>query len=474
MKNLSSLQRSLLAVAAVALVAGATFVLSSSGRKAPVLETVPRDVVEKNDQIIRGFSEQGGRRSGGILVSPTDILVRDVSVGNVLPVRIINRTLDRQRLRFDFLPVVRTLPGGAPSIETNPEVRAAGENLVSLSSDGVTLRPGQAFDLQARIEREPAGGVLVGSIGVTIKDPNPRTSDPSRGGVEVQIRNNVRVNTMVYATWPGADDQTVSLRRVRGTQPEESSELDFVVQVQGGPGIASPVGQVEIFNSAGRRVTGEKIENGQRVIPGAMRDLLLRAPIQALPPGDYEARATVLSGGSRQTVEWPFRIAEDGRLPTPAAQVALRINPLQAEPGSNVEVLASIRNNGTKNFQPRGQAKMFELGKNQVLAQEPLKTDVLAPGDIGEARMDFRAPDEPGNYEILVDIEAEDGSRLDQRVISFVVLADPPPPPGPVDRLRDWMSANPFGAAGVGIIVFALLALLLVGIVAISGRARRR
>jgi hypothetical protein len=472
MKNLPRWQQITLIIASLALVAGISFVISSSGREQVTLDTVPEDIVRENQELAEDFGQQSGGRGGGILVSPTEILAEDASVGTTLPVRVENRGKAPADLRFDFVPVYRALSGGAPVVEDSPENLKQGQALVSLSQRQVTLGPGQSTEIRAEVLRRPDNGVLVGSIGTTIKDPNPRSSDPVKNDVQVTIRNDVRINTMAYILWPEVTDRSVSLERVRATEGP-NGELNFSVRVRGGQGIASPEGSVTILDASGQRVASADVEANQRIIPGSARDLILSNPVKGLGPGRYQADAVVIAGKTKQEVSWPFEITEDGGLPAPAAKVSLRVNPVLAKPGQEVELRAQIENSGSKNFQPTAEARLFELGQEEVLEQKMLEISPLAPGDSGEATASFVAPNRPGNYELIVEILAEDQTFLDQRVVSFAVPEEPAPEPGIVDRFRDWLSDNPFGAIGIGIAAFGILALIIIGLLAIIGRARK-
>jgi hypothetical protein len=75
---------------------------------------------------------------------------------------------------------------------------------------------------------------------------------------------------------------------------------------------------------------------------------------------------------------------------------------------------------------------------------------------------------------VVVELNADDGSLLDQRVVSFMVGGTQAPEAGALTQFRDWISANPLGAVAVAILGFGLLIAVILGAIALIGRARRR
>jgi hypothetical protein len=474
MENLSRWQKNAFVVAAIALVAGISFVIALNGRDKPVLDKVPEDVVEKAQLEAPDIpGKDGPSRGGGTLVSPSEIVISNVNSGLQLPaITVTNKSLEAKNIATDFIPVSRFLLEGVPVVELTKENIDLGKEYVSLNKSSFTLKPGQSTEVVARLLKKPENGVLSGSIGITVLDKKPSFSNPEKNDVKVAVENNLRVNAMLYASWPGAAGPGLTVEYLRGKQVEK--EIQFGLNVKGGKGLTVPSGNVEIENSLGRKVASRKIAPGQVVIPNNQRQLRTEKNISGLAPGVYEANARVLVGKQVQRVSWRFEIDRDGNLPTPATDLALEANPSWVKGGEPVEIFVQVKNTGTKNFQPSGFIRLYPLGKNRVIKEAPIKLAALEPGSITELTEKFTAPTKPGNYEALVQLETEDRSLLDQRVVSILVKKEPPAEPGAFIKFRDWLSDNPLAAVGTGMALVGLMLALFTGISVLIDRRKQK
>lgn len=455
--NFSRVQKLAFFVSGIALVAGISLLLALSGRGDPVLDTVPQDVVEKSRIQASEFPGDEPGRRGGILVSPSETIIEDISSPIELPpITVTNRSNKAAKIEVDFVPVDRFLLEGVPVVDLNQTSIYEGSRLVTLNQKSFSLDPGQKRDVVARINQIPTSGVLTGSIGVTVLDDKLDFSNSEKNDVRYAIQNNLRINSMLYATAKGAASPRVVLKQLRGFE-EDQGLIDFALRVKGEAGIVAPRGDMVVENSLGDVVARRKIDQSQTIVAGSERDIGIDRPVEDLPPGSYEAAATIYVGNSMQKVRWAFQIDRNGQLPTPAAEVVAEARPNFVERSGKFNLFVQVQNTGTKPFAPAGFLRLYQLGQEKVIEEVPIKMKPLAPGDITDIAEQFTAPSEPGNYEILVNLESEDRSFLDQRVVSLLVESDPDSGPGPVVKFRDWLSSNSFAALGLGMILFGII-----------------
>jgi hypothetical protein len=466
-------QKVLFTSAAIAIVAGVSFLLASAGRQDPVLDRPPQVIREIDPQ---EFTEQGpdAPSQGGLVVVPSELLVENAQPGVSLPaIKVTNRSAVRQAINIDFVPVTRASDRGVPVIGVGPNELAAGRQLVAVSPQRANLRPGESVDLRARIVGRPDGGrALVGAIGVSAgseQDLRP----PERRGIGVVIENVYRINAMVYASFEDSEDNRVELRYLRAEQ--DGNQIRFLAGVESvGQAIATPQGSVEIFDQSGQRVAGGSLAGDQRVIPGQRQELVLLNPVSGLPPGIYQAEARVVQDGAGQALRRPIEIAANGQLSDVKADLALTAERINSRPGQIYPLELQLLNSGNKGYQARGRVELFAPGQSKALLQRRVAFGTLQPDDIATETISFPAPKNKGSYAVVASVVDQQGELLVEKTISMGVADQADSEPSLSVRIRDWLSADILRAVALGAVTFGLIFALLGGIATAARHWRRR
>jgi len=404
---------------------------------------------------------EGGakNRVGGILVSPTYFNQRGRIGGEIAPVKITNNSAAPQKLRFFFVTLAGNDLLGVPRVKTSPDKIKEGAKLVALDKRRANLRPGQSVTVRMQLvgdnNQPEVYGALVTEYGRGDATP---ASEKIKGGVQLRVDNVYQISaTRIIKLRSGP--QSGKLVRVRGRELADNGGIVFDARVENtGKVSAAASGQVRLFNAQGQELRRLDLESGG-LLPGYQRDISSRTDqaLKDLPPGNYLARARTTVGGQRGSADWNFTIDQNGRLPTPNADIAAFATPYNPGKGQSFSVTSEVLSTGTADFAPKITWTLVPFGQEKVLQKEVVELNEIAPGDRVQETVQFPGLPEIGNYEVIGTLESADGVFLTNVVVSVIVQEEAPGRPGLYPRIRDWMSAHPLETMLVGAALLASL-----------------
>jgi hypothetical protein len=314
--------------------------------------------------------------------------------------------------------------------------------------------------LQSRILRRPREGFLAGAIGITSRDLKPERGDRKKSGVALEVRNDLRINSLLFLRWPDGKEGLARFLEIEAE--EDSTEIRLSALFRGERGLSEPQGFF-LIRSLGRRIPfGE----GQVIVEGSLRQL----PGESIeiPSGEYRVEAW---SGGRRLGSRVLRVGEDGALPDPRAKLSLRLDKQEVLPGEKVQVRASVENSSRVPFLLRGRLGLYPLGSSQAVVSKKIPSEALDRGERASEKWSFLAPEKEGVYEVVLSTRLP----LEQRVTSFLVRKKAIA--ASISRwqaLRDWISGNPLAGMALGSLAAALLLAAVFLVVFLFGRLRKR
>jgi hypothetical protein len=473
-KNLSTPLKALLSLAGGFILAGILAVILTTGGNENILPPedppAPAPAEPDPDQLL----PEGGSadRVTGIRISPFSQTIQGNKGGRIDPIVVQNGSAQEVKVIVNYIPAAGNTLDGSPVYGISKKTINQGKKEVRPNTNSFQLDPGAQRSVGATIVGEPKQGRqgIFGVMAFSIDDGTTSELDEAVGaGVNIRVKRLYRVAALVNIQFPGNINDSFEIRRIRATENEQG--IQFLARVRNtGNFITRVGGELTITGSEGVVARIPIAQQGS--LPENERDLTATEAVQGLSPGRYRADVTLDSGNSQADASWEFRIDENGNLPSPAAEFALRADPSIVEKNQPYNVTAQLRNDGTKSFSTRGNISLVEVGDTEVLEKRTITIGNIDPGESGDAQVDFPGIPSSGNYELIMQAEADDGTSLGQRVAS-VLVREAVDKPTLSEKIRDWMSANPLGTMIVGIGIVGLLLALGLGIYLLLQRRKK-
>lgn len=402
------------------------------------------------------------RRAGGLTVVPT--FFKDaVSVGSeIRPVEVTNGSPDPVKANFYFIPIVGNNPDGIPEFRLSSKTISQGKRVVSVNQKKATLQPGETTEVRMKVTGDPGVPEYYGALLVeTGRDDKSKASDPIKSGVVLQVNNIFQIAaTRVLEFRPGGR-VAGRVEQVRGFENEDAGGIGFTARVRNtGQLLAGPTGTISLFDSEGNLVKEIPIDGSQGILPGDYRETALagREVFKDLDPGSsYTAQADIEMGNRSSSARWQFTLDEEGRLPTPAMRSAAVPNPPRSAVNERFDINVEVLNTGTATYSPRLDMKISPYGEATILEKQTGEMSEIDPGERVREAFSFKGIPEIGNYEFVAEVRSDEGVYLGQIVASVLVGEEEFQGPGLIDRIRDWMSANPLQTMLVGAALVVLL-----------------
>jgi hypothetical protein len=389
------------------------------------------------------------------LVSPT-LLTGSTDIGaRLAPITVENRGNQAQRLQARFIPFTRTLLSGAPILD-NTQRSAA----IAVSPERFSLAPGEQQTIALRVRERPAAGFISGAVSILAPDRNPADSGPKKSGVNVRLANNLQINSLLFLSWPQAPQGRARLQEI--SFRTEGPALRPTVIFRGERGLVQPRGTIRIPGLDWSTTYGR----GQTLIPGSAREMAGEKSV-VLPPGQH--RLEVWRGERR--LGWRLlRIGPDGRRPQARGQIALRLSRQELLPEEDWQAQAEVKNNGNVPYLLQGSLAIYNQD-NRVIQRVAIPGRALAPGQVWGQKFDFKAPGQPGLYQVVFQTR----EPRQQRATSLLVNAQRvSSAPSRWQRLRDWLGSEPILALALGAGIMAAIIAVLGALLALLALLRKR
>jgi hypothetical protein len=217
--------------------------------------------------------------------------------------------------------------------------------------------------------------------------------------------------------------------------------------------ILAPVsGHVLVRDAAGKRVDDLPVTPVE-ILPGATVDVAAQVR-RLLQPGRYGLEAILHASGKTLRVRGAMRLFGVNEIRTENA-VLSELQPVKAESGHPLKVIAAFRNTGNVRYAPTAQVQLRAVDAQgvvgPVLTTRTLNVEVADPGAQGRIGGSVDLPEGQKTIDVTVRLLAGD-RELDSQSTRAVVHT----PPSLMQRLDEFVRAHAMA------IVAALAALLLV------------
>jgi len=470
-----SLSKIILTVGALAIVAGASFLISSAGNKPALLERPPEVIenIDPNKDVFKGQRNQ----PGGISVVPTEIIVKDAAKGVKLPDVIVrNGSQTKQTMKINFVPVTRALTAGGAVIPSRPEDIARGKKILRLDTNKIVLNPGQSKAIGAQVIGGDNQKMTIGAINIEIQDDSNTVALPEEKGVAAKVKNLLQISSMVYLIFDKPDSERISLKGLQarsdnGSRPEDGIRFFATVQSEN-DFLSTPKGVVIIQKSTGETTTVSFVGD-QNVFPRQRREIFTERPLK-LAPGDYEIEARVVSGNSGQSIKKSLEVASNRAPVDISSEALIATDRVKTLPGQPFPISVEVLNSGNKSFTPKGTVSLYLLGEEEPILTEEVSFDSVSPGDATTSDLTLAAPEQQGIYSVTADLVDEQDKFLAQASAEMIVTETGIIKKSQADKIRDWLSDNPLRSIAVGILGFGLLTVLIVGAISLIQRIKRK
>lgn len=474
MKNWS-LTKIILTVAALAVVAGASFLFASTQEKPEILQSDP-EVIRNIDPTEKPFKGGGPNQPGGISVVPTEIIARDASVGAEIPdIVVSNNSQTRQALGFSFVPVTRGIfTGGAVIPDTPADIRK-GKSILRLDKSRLVLNPGESGTVSGTIVGGDAEKMISGALTISFLGSGNIIPLPEEKNVKPQVENQIGISSMIYLMFDRPDSKQIAVEGVSAL-PERVGDgpvkLRFAAAVKSeNDFLTTPKGVVRVTDSSGSVVASLPFLGDENILPRQLRQISTASSV-ALKPGNYELEARVVSEDFGQSLSRPLQIAADGTPVDVRAAATIISDTVEVKPGGDFPAEVQVANLGNKSFSPSGTLVVYPARSNDPVSEEPLQFGTIGPGDAGSAKVTLQAPDAPGAYTLLARI-SNGKTFLTESAGGMSVVTTEIPTTSISVKIRDWLSDNPLRSVALGVVIFGLLTAAGIGIAALLSRRKR-